>query len=71
MWLFTTFGFFSVVRKPGEPILAMRARARDDLDRLRERCLPELGPTIAGGGTDYPCRAVVRQQLTREEHGDA
>lgn len=60
MWLITTAGFFSIVAKPGdaaEGMLTIRARAAPDLDRLRERHLPELGPTTAGGGTDYPFRA--------------
>jgi 8-oxo-dGTP pyrophosphatase MutT (NUDIX family) len=66
MWLFTTFGFFSVVRKPGDQMLTVRARARADLDQLREDFVPQLGPTIAGGGTDYPYRAVTSpDDLTR------
>ncbi len=59
MWLFTNIGFFSVVRKPGSAGLTVRARVRADLDRLRERYLPELGPTQAKGGTDYRWRATV------------
>ena len=59
MWLFTTFGCFSIVQKPGTPGLTVRARVRGDLDRLREGYLPELGPTLEGGGTDYPYRAAV------------
>ena len=37
MWLFTTIGFFSVVRKPGETKLTVRARVAADLARLTER----------------------------------
>jgi len=62
MWLFTTVGFFSVVQKPGETDLTVRARARDDLERLREGYLPELSQTVAGGGTDYPYRAKVSHE---------
>lgn len=58
MWIVTTFGFFSVVQKPGEDVLSVRARVREDLERLRER-LPALGPTEEGGGADYPYRARV------------
>lgn len=58
MWLMTTFGFFSVVQKPGEELLTVRARAAADLHRLRKR-MPALQPTIEGGGTDYPYRARV------------
>jgi hypothetical protein len=57
MWLFTTFGFFSAVQKPGDDFLTIRGRSAKDLERLREGYLPKLGPTIMGGGTDYPCRA--------------
>ena len=59
MWIFTTFGFFSVVQKQGSPQLTVRARVGDDLDRLRERYLPSLSPTTAGAGTDYRYRATV------------
>jgi 8-oxo-dGTP pyrophosphatase MutT (NUDIX family) len=59
MWIFTTFGFFSVVQKGGDSVLTIRARAAEDLDRLREKYLPELSPTKTGGGTDYPYRATV------------
>lgn len=59
MWIFTTFGFFSVVQKPGTDYLTLRARARDDLEALRARYLPTLSKTISGGGTYYPFRATV------------
>jgi 8-oxo-dGTP pyrophosphatase MutT (NUDIX family) len=59
MWLFTTFGFFSAVQKPGTDFITIRARVRNDLDALREKYLPELSPTIGKAGTDYPWRATV------------
>jgi 8-oxo-dGTP pyrophosphatase MutT (NUDIX family) len=59
MWVHTKDGFYSVVRKPGETRLTVRARAAADLERLRDRHLPELGEVQAGGGTDYPYRARV------------
>lgn len=59
MWLFTNFGFFSVVQKLGTSHLTVRARVRADLDCLRERYLPELGPSQAKGGTDYRWRANI------------
>ena len=62
MWLITTIGFFSVVRKPGETDLTVRARARSDLEELRKVYLPTLGPTEAGSGTDYPYRARVSSE---------
>lgn len=57
MWLFTTFGFFSVVQKPGEKDLTVRSRVRSDLERLREKYLSTLGPVVEHGGTDYQFRA--------------
>ena len=62
MWIFTTFGFFSVVQKQGSPLLTIRARVREDLDGLRDRYLPSLSPTIAGAGTDYRYRATVSHE---------
>jgi hypothetical protein len=38
MWLVTTFGFFSIVSKPGDAaraVLTVRARSAADLERLR------------------------------------
>ena len=62
MWLFTTIGFFSVVRKDGEQHLTVRARSSADLDRLRTNFMPELSATISKAGTDYPFRATISQQ---------
>jgi hypothetical protein len=59
MWLFTTIGFFSVVQKRGELGLTVRARVATDLDRLRERYLPELSATVRRGDTDYPYRGTI------------
>ena len=60
MWLLTPFGFFSIVRKPGDTAagtLTVRARVRADLEALRAHCLPGLGEIVAHAGTDYPYRA--------------
>jgi hypothetical protein len=46
MWLFTTFGFFSVVQKSHSDGLTVRARDAADLDRLRAEYLPELSATV-------------------------
>lgn len=59
MWIFTTFGFFSIVQKPGDEQLTVRARAKADLDALRSQYLPSLSATIEGAGTDYRYRATV------------
>jgi hypothetical protein len=58
MWLVTAVGFFSVVQKPGDSDLTVRARVEADLEALRAY-VPEMGPTTAGGGTDYQYRAKV------------
>ena len=67
MWLFTNFGFYSVVKKRGEDCLTVRSRVREDLDRLREQYLPDLGQTLDHVGTDYPFRA----QVSHEDFGEA
>ena len=59
MWLFTNFGFFSVVQKKGDTSLTVRTRFKGDLERLRERYMPSLGPTAENAGTDYRYRAKV------------
>lgn len=63
MWLMTTVGFFSIVRKAGETELTVRARVRDDLEALEKEYVPSLGPITAGGGTDYPYRAHVASKV--------
>jgi 8-oxo-dGTP pyrophosphatase MutT (NUDIX family) len=61
MWLITTFGFFSVVQKAGTMDLTIRARVREDLELLKERYLPRMGPIqdseALGKHTDYRFRA--------------
>lgn len=59
MWLFTTIGFFSVVQKPGDADLTVRARVRADLEALRAKHLPAMTTPVDHGGTDYPWRAKV------------
>lgn len=59
MWLFTTVGFFSVVQKPNDDDLTVRARVEEDLEKLRERYMPELSEVVVGGGMDYPFRATI------------
>ena len=59
MWLFTTVGFFSVVQKPRDAFLTVRARVASDLNHLRIAYLPTLSPTIVTKKGDYPYRATV------------
>ena len=54
--------FISAVSKPGDAdkvTLTARARAKGDLEDLQRLYLPSLEPSAAGGGTDYPYRAVA------------
>ena len=60
MWLITTTGFYSIVQKPWDQAadtLTVRARAKTDLDALREAGLPELGEIKEDLGADYRFRA--------------
>jgi hypothetical protein len=60
MWLVTTFGFYSIVRKPWDrdrQTLTVRARAREDLVTLREKYLPTLGDIAEDESADYRFRA--------------
>lgn len=62
MWLFTNFGFFSIVEKPADrdrDTLTVRARFAGDLETLRERYLPDLGLIAEDAGTDYKYRACA------------
>jgi hypothetical protein len=51
--------FYSIVQKPGEANLSVRARVADDLDRLRSTYLPTLSATIETPGGDYRYRAWI------------
>src|SRR4051812_29928635 len=62
MWLITPFGFFSVVQKPAESDLTVRARVGADLDRLREHYMPTLAPTTTSTHTDYRFRATISHE---------
>ena len=58
MWLFTRFGFFSIVRKEGDDHLTIRSRTQGDLLRLCRYYLPKAGDPVAHEGTDYPWRVT-------------
>jgi 8-oxo-dGTP pyrophosphatase MutT (NUDIX family) len=62
MWIFTTIGFFSVVQKRDTDFLTVRARVASDLNNLRNKFMPQLSPTVAGAGTDYPFRATISHE---------
>jgi hypothetical protein len=57
MWIASTYGFFSIVHKPGEGH-HVRARCRADATRLAAAvCLPPKQITTQPG-TDYPWRFI-------------
>jgi len=65
MWLITTFGYFSIVQKNSdraEDTLTIRCRIRKDMELLREKYLPNLGPIESSGGVDYPYRAKAKRE---------
>jgi len=66
MWLFNQDGFYSIVQKPNDTQLTIRARCAEDLERLRVRWLPTLSATIHGGGTDYPVRARCERRAVAD-----
>ena len=62
MWLATSFGFFSIVQKPGDAAkrtVTVRTRVKGDLEKLRDQYLPQLGSIRVNAGTDYKYRASV------------
>ena len=56
MWIFTSFGFFSIVRKTDGSQLTIRSRTHGDLVRLQRHYLAEAGEPECDTGTDYPWR---------------
>jgi hypothetical protein len=63
MWLFSETGVYSIVQsRNNRDELVVRTRFREDLDRLRERYLPSLGPVLSHRGTDYQYRAIARKE---------
>lgn len=63
MWLFTTHGFFSVVRESTRPMANVVIRARDD--RHLDKLLTHVGQSdlthriIHTTDSDYPYRVIV------------
>ena len=69
MWLLIPEGFYSIVQKPAETELCVRARDSGDLDRLRESYMPGLGPTKETPGSDYRYRAWIGRDALAEGLG--
>lgn len=60
MWIFTPFGFLSVVSDRNDPKkLLIRARARVDLENFKALYCKRLGPIENSPRADYPFRARV------------
>ena len=61
MWIMTTDGFYSVVKKPGqEKEVTVRSRVKTDLEKLLNKLNSEK--TIQERvGTDYPFRVLMSQ----------
>lgn len=63
MWMFTRAGFFSVVDKNedgrGEGEVCIRARIREDFDRLRDFYFADMPDVVIEQSTDYPYRIYV------------
>lgn len=60
MWIFTGFGYYSVIQHRDDPeLLLVRARVKGDLEKLKQY-LPNLGEIVATpSGADYPYRALA------------
>ena len=67
MWLFTTSGFFRIIRDVQDPARHhIRARSLADLDNLRA-LLPALPPPVPSHpGSDYPYRILCPAALLPE-----
>ncbi len=62
MWIFTRVGLFSIVQKPNQDFLTIRARVASDLDGLRNKYLPSLSPTLEAKTFDYRYFATIRHE---------
>ncbi len=71
LWLFSTFGFFSIVQSEDPAVLIVRARAHDDLKAFLARA-SEAFPAFATEvhvtppPRDYPFRAFVPREVVAE-----
>jgi hypothetical protein len=74
MWIFTKYGFFSIVcaregfGEPGQQVdpqrVIVRSRSREQLERLKNR-FSELAalPIVSFPGADYPVRLFVEKTV--------
>ena len=61
MWLTTTSGFYSATLTWDGKQIQVRARDRNDLERLKDKYAPELGDIIETFDADYPYRALCQK----------
>lgn len=68
MWVFSRYGFYSVVRKPsdgGNDVYHLRARVREDLERLK-KAAGISGEIIESKFADYRFRLLLsKEELDR------
>jgi hypothetical protein len=65
MWLITQRGFYSIVQKPGDAELTVRARCKEDFEQIFE-ILRDIAPRPVIRETpdnDYPYRINLPHQL--------
>ena len=65
MWPLIPEGSYSIVHKPGDADLCIRARVADDIDRLRASHLLTLSVSTETPGGDYRYRAWIIRAGTR------
>jgi hypothetical protein len=60
VWAFLTCGFYSIIQHRDDPeLLLVRARVKGDLEKLKEKYLPNLGKIVYMPTADYPYRALA------------
>ena len=66
IWIMTTEGFFSAVQNKDAPeTVLIRARCRDDLERLNKN-LDGDNMILEWAGADYPYRIIIQKSLWAE-----
>jgi hypothetical protein len=56
MWLYTKFGFFSIVQKPNDDFLTVRSRSLNDLELFAKEYLKSPSAIESTLENDYPYR---------------
>ena len=63
MWIITAQGFYSIVKKAGDPpgMLTIRARVKNDLLNLQSK-LPSMSSIVESDDSDYRYRAFAKPE---------